>query len=56
MMYVEVLVGGQRAGNNSPEVINEATAICQRLFKRGVIDATIYRSLINEIVDDYHSD
>ena len=27
--WLEVLIGGQCTGNNSPEIINEATGICQ---------------------------
>jgi hypothetical protein len=53
---LEILIGGKRAGNNSSEIINEATDICKRLFTGGIMDINVYRSLINEIVDDDHSD
>ncbi len=53
---LEILIGGKRAGNNSSEIINEAADICKRLFFGGIMDIDVYRSLINEIADDYHSD
>ncbi len=53
---LEILIGGKRAGNNSPEIINEAADICKRLFSGGIMDIDVYRSLINEIADDYYSD
>ncbi|KAL3882068.1 hypothetical protein ACJMK2_028443 [Sinanodonta woodiana] len=53
---LEVLIGGKRAGNNSPEIINEATEICKRLFQGRIMDIGMYRSFINEIIDDYYSD
>ncbi len=53
---LEILIGGKRAGNNSSEIINEAADICKRLFSGGIMDIDVYRSLINEIADDYHSD
>ena len=53
---LEVLIGGIRAGNNSPEITNEAADICRRLFQGGVMDINIYRELIDELVDGYHSD
>jgi hypothetical protein len=53
---LEILIGGKRAGNYSPEIINEAADICQRLFTGGIMDINVYWSLINEIADDYHSD
>ncbi|KAL3886811.1 hypothetical protein ACJMK2_026780 [Sinanodonta woodiana] len=53
---LEVLVGGKRAGNNSPEIINEATEICKRLFQGRIMDIGMYRSFINELIDDYYSD
>jgi hypothetical protein len=53
---LEILIGGKRAGNNSSEIINEAADICKRLFSGGIMDINVYRSLINEIADDYHSD
>jgi hypothetical protein len=49
-------MGGLRAGNNSPELINEATEICHRLFHGRVMDIGTYRRFINKLVDDYHSD
>ncbi len=52
---LEIFIGGKRAGNNSSEIINEAADICKRLFSGGVMDVDVYRSLINEIADDYHS-
>ncbi|KAL3858067.1 hypothetical protein ACJMK2_012683 [Sinanodonta woodiana] len=53
---LEVLIGGKRAGNNSPEIINEATEICKRLFQGRIMDIGMYRSFINELIDDYYSD
>ncbi|KAL3841962.1 hypothetical protein ACJMK2_020038 [Sinanodonta woodiana] len=53
---LEVLIGGKRAGNNSPELTNEATEICQRLFRGRVMDMRMYRGFINELIDDYYSD
>ncbi len=53
---LEILIGGKRAGNNSSEIINEASDICKRLFSGGIMDIDVYRSLINEIADDYYSD
>lgn len=53
---LEVLVGGKRAGNNSPEIINEAADICRRLFTGGVMDIDVYRTLIEELADGYYSD
>ncbi len=53
---LEILIGGKRAGNNSSEIINEAADICKRLFSGGIMDIDVYRSLINEITDDYYSD
>ncbi len=53
---LEILIGGKRAGNNSPEIINEAADICKRLFTGGIMDINVYRSLINEIADEYYSD
>jgi hypothetical protein len=60
---LEVLVGGKRAGNNSPEIINEAADICRRLFQGGVMNINLYRELIEELVEGhrdfaygYHSD
>ncbi|KAL3875290.1 hypothetical protein ACJMK2_038212 [Sinanodonta woodiana] len=53
---LEVLVGAKRAGNNSPELLNEATEICQRLFRGHVIDIGMYRGFVDEFVDDYYSD
>ncbi len=35
---LEILIGGKRAGNNSPEMINEAADICKRLFTGGIMD------------------
>ena len=48
---LEVLIGGKRAGNNSPEIINEASDICQRLFQNKVIDSHTYREFIDELID-----
>jgi hypothetical protein len=54
---LEVLVGGFRAGNNSPEIINEAADICRRLFQGGIMDISTYRDFIGELVESgYHSD
>ena len=53
---LEILIGGKRAGNNSPELINEATEICQRLCHGCIMDIGIYRRFVNELVDDYYSD
>ena len=53
---LEILIGGARARNNSPELINEATEICQRLFHGRVMDIGTYRRFIDELVDEYHSD
>jgi hypothetical protein len=55
---LEVLIGGKRAGNNSPEVINEAADICRRLFAGGIMDIDVYRELIAELAENhgYHSD
>ena len=53
---LEVLIGGKRDGNNSPEIINEASEICQRLFQGRVMDIGMYRSFIDELTDDYYSD
>ena len=53
---LEILIGGKRAGNNSPEIINEAADICARLFRGGIMDVSVYRELVNELVDGYHSD
>ena len=53
---LEVLIGGKRAGNNSPELTNESTEIIQRLFRGHIIDTSTYRHFINEIIDEYHSD
>ena len=53
---LEILIRGKRAGNNSLELINEATEICQRLFHGRVMDIGAYRRFVNELVDDYHSD
>ena len=49
---LEVLIGGKRAGNNSPEIINEAADICRRLFTGGIMDIHVYRELIDELADD----
>ena len=49
---LEVLIGGKRAGNNSPEIINEAADICRRLFTGGIMDINVYRELIDELADD----
>ena len=49
---LEILIGGKRVGNNSPELINEATEICQRLFHGRVMDIGTYRRFVNEFVDD----
>jgi hypothetical protein len=53
---LEILIGGKRAGNNSPEIINETADICKRLFTGGIMDIDMYQSLIEEITDDYYSD
>ncbi len=53
---LEILIGGKRAGNNSPEIINEAADICKRLFSGGIMDINVYQCLINESADDYYSD
>ncbi|KAL3880861.1 hypothetical protein ACJMK2_033067 [Sinanodonta woodiana] len=53
---LEILIGGRRAGNNSPEIINEAADICARLFRGGIMDVGVYRELVDELMDDYHSD
>ncbi len=53
---LEILIGGKRACINSSEIINEAADICKRLFSGGIMDIDVYRSLINEIADDYYSD
>jgi hypothetical protein len=54
-----VLVGGKRAGNNSPEIINEAADICRRLFQGGIMNINLYRELVEELVEGqpgYYSD
>ncbi|KAL3875390.1 hypothetical protein ACJMK2_033343 [Sinanodonta woodiana] len=48
---LEVLVGGERAGNNSAEIVNEAADICRRLFQGGVMDIRTYRELIDELAE-----
>ncbi|KAL3860965.1 hypothetical protein ACJMK2_007059 [Sinanodonta woodiana] len=48
---LEVLVGGARAGNNSMEIINEASDICRRLFQGGIMDIRTYRELIDELAE-----
>ena len=48
---LEVLFGAKRAGNNSPEIINEMTEICQRLFQGHVMDIKQYHMFIDEIID-----
>ena len=48
---LEVLIGGKRAGNNSPKLINEATEICQRLFQGHVMNIKQYREFVDEIID-----
>jgi hypothetical protein len=53
---LDVLVGGFRAGNNSPEIINEAADICRRLFAGGIMDIKTYRDFIDELANGYHSD
>ena len=53
---LETLIGGKRAGNNSPEIINEAADICVRLFRGGIMDIGTYRELVDELMDGYHSD
>ena len=56
---LEVLIGGKRAGNNSPEIVNEAADICRRLFSGKIMDIHTYRELIEELVENhqgYHSD
>ena len=53
---LEILIGGKRAENNSPELINEATEICQRLFLGRIMDIGTYRRFVDELVDDYVSD
>ena len=50
---LEVLIGGKRAGNNSPEIINESADICRRLFQGGVMDINLYRELIEELVEGH---
>ena len=53
---LEILIGGKQVGNNSPEIINEAAEICQRLFQGRVMDIGMYRSFIDEQTDDYYID
>ena len=50
---LEVLIGGKQAGNNSPEIINEAADICRPLFQCGIMDIGVYRELIDELVEDH---
>ena len=50
---LEVLVGGARAGNNSMEIINEASDICRRLFQGGIMDIRTYRTLIDELAETH---
>ncbi|KAL3871413.1 hypothetical protein ACJMK2_039413 [Sinanodonta woodiana] len=50
---LEVLVGGARAGNNSKEIINEASDICRRLFQGGIMDIRTYRELIDELAETH---
>ncbi|KAL3877065.1 hypothetical protein ACJMK2_034820, partial [Sinanodonta woodiana] len=50
---LEVLVGGARAGNNSMEIINEASDICRRLFQGGIMDIRTYRKLIDELAETH---
>ena len=50
---LEVLVGEKRAGNNSPEIINEAADICRRLFQGGIMNIDVYRELNEELVENH---
>ena len=51
--WLEVLIGGKRAGNNSAEIINEAADICRRLFQGGIMDIDVYQEIIDELVDGF---
>jgi hypothetical protein len=50
---LEVLIGAKRAGNNSPEIINESADICRRLFQGGLMNINLYRELIEELAENH---
>jgi hypothetical protein len=53
MSRLQVLIGAQRAGNNSPEIINESADICRRLFQGNLINIHLYRELIEELAENH---